>query len=185
MIRVIAGRAKGRRLRMVKGDVTRPISDRVKESLFNILGQSVPGCRFLDLFAGTGGVGIEALSRDANYATFVERHPAAIEVIRANLDTTGLAGSAVVVQSDVFGFLERATDQPFDIVYVAPPQYAELWSRSLRLLDRRVQWLNPDAWVVAQLHPKEYLELELRELRLTDQRVYGRTMLAFYSWPGT
>jgi len=185
LIRVIAGRAKGRRLRMVKGDITRPISDRVKESLFNILGLSVPGCRFLDLFAGTGGVGIEALSRDADHATFVERHSAAIEVIRANLETTGLAASAMVVQSDVFTYLERTADQPFDIVYVAPPQYSELWSRCVRVLDRRVQWLNPDAWVVAQIHPREYLELELSELKLTDQRVYGTTMLAFYSWPGT
>lgn len=185
MIRVIAGRAKGRRLRMVKGEVTRPISDRVKESLFNILTPLVVECQFLDLFAGTGGVGIEALSRGAAGATFVERLPAAVEVIRANLETTELEEWATVVQQDVFQYLRRSESSRFDIVYVAPPQYSELWSRTLRELDQRPQWLNPDAWVVAQIHPREYHDLELARLELSDQRTYGTTMLAFYAYPGS
>lgn len=184
MIRVIAGSAKGRRLRMVKGRTTRPIGDRVKESLFNILGDLVPQSEFLDLFAGTGGVGIEALSRGATHATFVERHPPAIEVIRANLEATDLAQSASVVQQDVFEFLRSQRDRPFDLVYVAPPQYSQLWSRTVRQIDRSPALLNPDAWLVAQMHPREYAELELGNLELADQRTYGTTLLAFYTYPG-
>lgn len=169
---------------MVKGDVTRPVGDRVKESLFNILSPLVPESRFLDLFAGTGSVGIEALSRGAAQATFVERHPRAVEVIHANLEVTGLAEGALVVQSDVFEYLRAPAATPFDLVYVAPPQYSELWSRTIQLLDNRPDWLNPDAWVIAQMHPREHQELELEVLEQIDQRTYGTTLLAFYARPG-
>lgn len=185
MIRVIAGRAKGRRLWMVKGDITRPVADRVKEALFNILSPLVAESQFLDLFAGTGSVGIEALSRGAAQATFVERHPRAIEVIRANLELTGLAEWAVVEQSDVFEYLRAPAQTRFDLVYVAPPQYSELWSRTVQLLDSRSDWLNPDAWVIAQMHPREHKELELAALEQIDLRTYGTTRLAFYARPGS
>lgn len=183
-MRVIAGRAKGRRLYMVKGQITRPIADRVKEALFNILGPLLPDSRFLDLFAGTGSVGIEALSRGAAHATLVERHPRAIEVIHANLKLTGLAEAARVVQADVFAHLREAPESAYDLVYVAPPQYSALWSRTVLELDARPGWLNPDAWVIAQLHPREFSELELDRLQLFDQRSYGTTRLAFYARPG-
>ena len=95
---------------MVPGESTRPIPDRVKESLFNILGPDVAGSRFLDLYAGTGSVGIEALSCGAAQAVFVEREPLAIETIRRNLEFTGLQTDAVVVAADVFAWLRRARD---------------------------------------------------------------------------
>jgi len=93
-MRVIAGKAKSRKLRSVPGDVVRPITDRVKESLFNILGDTIVDALFLDLFAGTGSVGIEALSRGARRAVFVERSRRAIETIKENLKITGLATQA-------------------------------------------------------------------------------------------
>jgi 16S rRNA (guanine(966)-N(2))-methyltransferase RsmD len=105
LMRVIAGEAKGRKLLSVPGQVTRPITDRVKESLFNILGRRVVNALFLDLFAGTGSVGIEALSRGARRSVFVERNRQALKVITENLKTTGLADRAQVVSSDVFKFL--------------------------------------------------------------------------------
>ena len=88
-LRVIAGKARGRRLRSVPGDSTRPITDRAKEALFNLLAPELPGTHFLDLFAGTGAVGIEALSRGAAFARFVDHNRLAIETVRANLQTTG------------------------------------------------------------------------------------------------
>jgi 16S rRNA (guanine966-N2)-methyltransferase len=135
-VRVIAGSAKGTPLQAVPGSGTRPISDRVKESLFNILGAEVEGARVLDLFAGTGSVGIEALSRGAEEATFVEKHPKAASVIRANLQRTHLQGRATVVQNDVFRFL-AGPPTPFDLVYIAPPQYQGLWLRALLAIDAK------------------------------------------------
>src|SRR5512137_2583278 len=119
-MRVISGTAKGRTLKPVPGDGTRPITDRVKEALFNILGTDIRDARFLDLFAGTGGVGIEALSRGAKEAVFVEQGRTALETIRANLAVTKLADRARVVRADVFSFLTGTPGEPFDYIYVAP-----------------------------------------------------------------
>ncbi len=179
-MRVIAGKAKGRKLKSVPGGGTRPITDRAKSALFNILGEDVIGCRFLDLFAGTGQVGIEALSRGASEAVFVERNAAALRTIRENLAHTGLAGQARVVRADVFEFLRREPE-PFDYVYIAPPQYQGLWAETLRLLDTRTGWLAEDGWAIAQIHPREYEDLPLQNLLLFDQRRYGGVMLCFFA----
>jgi 16S rRNA (guanine(966)-N(2))-methyltransferase RsmD len=184
-IRVVSGVAKGQRLLPVPGEGTRPIRDQVKEALFNILAALVEDSRFLDLFAGTGSVGIEALSRGAASATFVESQPGAAQVIRRNLELTGFTDRARVIQADVFATLAGRSTEAFDLVYVAPPQYAGTWSRALAALDGREDWLNPDAWVVAQIHPKEYEPLSLGRLREVDRRKYGRTMLVFFEWPGS
>ena len=104
-MRVISGTAKGRSLQSVPGDSTRPITDRVKESLFNILGADIVAARFLDLFGGTGGVGIEALSRGAAHAVFVEKNRKAQETIKANLLHTKLIDRAEIVRGDAFAFL--------------------------------------------------------------------------------
>ena len=104
-MRVIAGIAKGRKLLPVPGEGTRPITDRAKEALFSILQPDLPGARVLDLFAGTGSVGIEALSRGAEWADFVEAAPAAVKTLRDNLERTGLAKSAGILRRDVFDVL--------------------------------------------------------------------------------
>ncbi len=183
-VRVIAGAAKGRRLKMVPGAGTRPVMDRVKEALFNILGGAIPGCRFLDLFAGTGSVGIEALSRGAARAVFVENNPAALRVIRENLQITGLADRAEVVAADVFRYLDRPPVEAFEFIYIAPPQYEALWSKALQALDEQPGFLFADGVAIAQIDPSEYAELELEALALYDQRRYGNTMLCFYERPG-
>jgi 16S rRNA (guanine966-N2)-methyltransferase len=179
-VRVIAGKAKGRKLKSVPGTGTRPITDRAKSALFSILGNDVMGCRFLDLFAGTGQVGIEALSRGAQQAVFVERASAALRAIRQNLAHTGLEAQARVVRADVFDFLARMAE-PFDYVYVAPPQYQGLWAETLQALNARPAWLAEDGWAIAQIHPKEYEPLALEQLALFDQRTYGSVMLCFYA----
>lgn len=178
-MRVISGEAKGRRLFSVPGETTRPITDRVKEALFDILAGRVPGARFLDLFAGTGGVGIEALSRGAQEALFVERDERALATLRRNLITTQLASRAQVIRRDVFKFIANYRGEPFDIIYVAPPQYQGLWAKALQALDQS-PLLAPGTLVIAQIHPKEYEPLELRQLALSDQRRYGSTLLCFY-----
>ena len=179
-MRVIAGEAKGRRLRPVPGNVTRPITDRVKGALFNILGERVAGASVLDLFAGTGSVGIEALSRGAQRTVFVEQDRRALRTIRENLHATHLRERAVIIPRDVFDYLARLRpEEKFDIIYVAPPQYRGLWARTLRALDRKTP-LTPQGVVIVQIFPKEYEPLALRNLVLTDQRHYGSTLLCFY-----
>jgi len=178
-VRVIAGKAKGRKLRSVPGDITRPITDLVKESLFNILGGEIVDALFLDLFAGTGSVGIEALSHGAWRAVFVERNRRAIETIKENLKITGLATQAEVIRDDVFRFLAREPAEKFDLIYIAPPQYKGLWSKTLLVLDEK-DFLTEGGLAIAQIYPKEYTDLELKNLDLVDQRKYGSTLLCFY-----
>jgi len=178
-MRVIAGKAKGRKLHAVPGPGTRPMTDRAKSALFSILSEDVVDARFLDLFAGTGQVGIEALSRGAARAVFVEMNHAALRVIHNNLALTGLASLAEVTRDDVFHYLSTPP-QPFDYVYVAPPQYRGLWIQTLRVLDALPGWLKQDGWVIAQINPLEYEALPLNNFVLFDQRKYGSVMLCFY-----
>jgi 16S rRNA (guanine966-N2)-methyltransferase len=184
-IRVIGGTARGRKLKMAPGAGTRPISDRAKESLFNLLGSDIESAEVLDLFAGTGSVGIEALSRGAARATFVECDRQAVNTIQANLKTVGFAERGRVLRADVFIYLRNQPKQGFDFIYVAPPQYHNLWAETLAALDARPAWANPDCVVVAQIDPREFQALPLKNLELADQRRYGSTLLCLYERPGT
>jgi 16S rRNA (guanine(966)-N(2))-methyltransferase RsmD len=179
-LRVISGSARGQRLKPVPGETTRPITDRVKESLFNILGPDVQGAVFLDLFAGTGSVGIEALSRGADYVLFLDLNRLPIKTVRENLARTNFGNKALVRQADAFSFLKGASIRKFDYVYIAPPQYKGLWEKTLILLDDHVDWLFEDSWVIVQIHPKEYKKIPLKRLIEFDQRKYGNTLLVFY-----
>jgi 16S rRNA (guanine966-N2)-methyltransferase len=179
-LRVIAGRARGSKLITVPGDTTRPITDRTKESLFNIIGADIKGASFLDLFAGTGSVGIEALSRGASFARFLDLAREAVQTIHRNLDHTHLTGASEVLRMDAFQLLNGNPDRSFDYVYVAPPQYKDIWKRALTELDAHPGWLSEDAWVIVQIHPKEYVALLLHELVEMDRRKYGSTLLVFY-----
>jgi 16S rRNA (guanine966-N2)-methyltransferase len=179
-VRVISGTARGTVLRAPSTGETRPISDRAKESLFNILGRRVEESSFLDLFAGTGGVGIEALSRGAARATFVERSAPIVADVRHNLARTHLADRATVRHMDAFRYLQ-GTPAPFDIVFVAPPQWHRLWQRALLALDGTPEWVAEGGLVVVQHDPKEYERLDLLTVAETDNRRYGRVNLVFYA----
>ena len=184
-MRVIAGIARGRQLQALPGKTTRPIPDRVKESLFSILQLQLPDARFLDLFAGTGSVGIEALSRGAAACDFVESAPQALEVIRLNLEGTDLAGpKARALRRDVFAFLAKPSDErDYDFIYAAPPQYQGLWRKTLEALDAQASWLADDGILMLQIDPKELQEVSLARLVEIDRRRYGNTMLIFYARP--
>lgn len=181
-MRVIAGSAKGRTLFTVPGDSTRPITDRVKSALFSILTSqdAIVGRRFLDLFGGTGAVGIEALSRGAAHVVFCERNRRAVEVLQRNLDHTGVQARAEVVRSDAFAYVQHYRGPGFDLLYVAPPQYQGLWEKALQLIDAQPELLTPEGQVVVQMHPKEEKDLALRSLELSDRRQYGSTRLLFF-----
>jgi 16S rRNA (guanine(966)-N(2))-methyltransferase RsmD len=165
---------------MVPGDITRPIPDRVKEALYNILGEDIQKCKMLDLFAGTGSVGIEALSRGAEFVRFVEWSNPAVKTIKHNLGITHLEDSGQVLNIDAFDMLSRTPDVAFDYVYIAPPQYHELWKKALMALDSIPDWMVEDGWVIVQIDPKEYDEVSLENFSEFDQRKYGNTSLIFY-----
>jgi 16S rRNA (guanine966-N2)-methyltransferase len=139
-MRVVAGLAGGRRLQAPAGRKVRPTSERVREALFNALGSmdALGGATVLDLFAGTGALGIEALSRGANAATFVDADPRAVAAIKANLQATGMAERARVVQADVVRFLTERAPQNVDIAFADPPYAFDGWPRLLEVLPARL-----------------------------------------------
>jgi len=187
-MRVVTGEAKGRKLKAPKTAGTRPIIDRVKTALFDILSTRVEDARFLDLFAGTGSVGIEALSRGAAHATFIEMNHSVLKLVRENLKITGLGDRAETLQADAFKFLQSNAVQNgnaqrvYDMIYVAPPQYHEMAARALAMLDSS-PLLAEDGLVIVQIHPKErsaVASVPLTRLVLSDERKYGSTLLMFY-----
>ncbi len=180
-LRVISGTSKGRRLKDVPGDTTRPVTDKVKEALFNILAGDVQDSNWWDLFGGTGAVGIEALSRGAAFVRFSDLNRLPIETIQANLQTTGFSSQAEVRRGDAFTMLEASPTRLFDYIYIAPPQFKEMAWKALMILDANPGWLNDEgAWVIVQIHPREYCKLELQTLEEFEQRKYGSTLLVFY-----
>ncbi len=183
-IRVIAGSAKGRRLKMAPGDRTRPIMDRVKEALFSILGRSVVGSNFLDLFAGTGSVGIEALSRGARHALFADIDRLALKTIQENLALTNLSEKAVVRRIDAFALLKQQPPVQYDFIYIAPPQFHDLWRRALGALEANPRWIPPGTIVIVQIAPTEQQAAPLKRLKPYDERRYGKTMLWFFEAVG-
>jgi 16S rRNA (guanine(966)-N(2))-methyltransferase RsmD len=179
-LRVIAGSARGRRLKSVPGDTTRPVMDRVKEALFNILAGDVVDSKWWDLFGGTGAIGIEALSRGAAFVRFSDLNRAPIETIKSNLEHCGFSKQAEVRKGDAFSMLNAQPDRQFDFIYVAPPQYHEMWNRALKLIDENIGWLTVSGTAVVQIDPLEYKEIELKNLEETEQRKYGSTLIVFY-----
>lgn len=132
-MRVITGAARGRRLKELEGYETRPTTDRVKEGIFNIIQFDIEGRKVLDLFAGTGQLGIEALSRGAASAVFVEQRRDAAGLVRENLKLTGLEESAYVVCGDASVFLS-STREKFDLIFIDPPYAANLWKNALQTI---------------------------------------------------
>ncbi len=180
--RVIAGSARGIRL-AAPGPGTRPLGDRVKQTLFAVLEPDLPAARVLDLFAGSGAGGIEALSRGAASAIFVERDASAARVVAANLARARLAAGARIVRADSLAYLAgAAADGPFDIVLLDPP-YAEpaLLVQALeRLGDPAVAILAPGARVVAKHFWREALPARVGLLASERERRFGETVLTFY-----
>jgi 16S rRNA (guanine966-N2)-methyltransferase len=178
--RIISGKARGFRLQPVPGDITRPITDRVKEAIFNILGGDVQGSTLLDLFAGTGSVGIEALSRGAALVRCIDINWQAVNTVKSNLVHTKLSKDAEVIHADAFQFILRVPDRQFDYIFVAPPQYKKMWELALSNLDTNPDWLHPEGWLIVQIDPVEYQKMELVNFQEFDQRRYGSTLVLFF-----
>jgi 16S rRNA (guanine(966)-N(2))-methyltransferase RsmD len=193
-MRIIAGKFRSRRLQAPLGLATRPSSDRLRETLFNVLAPRIEGAAFLDLYAGSGAVGMEALSRGAASVDFVERAPAALLVLRANLARLGITAGFRVHTGSVGAWLRRfvtgsgpsrkpGVPPAFDLVFLDPPyEAAEEYGRTLGLLGGGlVELLAPGALVIAEHRRKERLEERYGTLGRTRLLEQGDAALSFYA----
>ena len=185
-MRIIAGEARGRKLKSMKGLDTRPTADRVKEALFSILTPVLAGANFLDLFAGTGSIGMEAISRGAGSCVFVESRDICIRVIQENLALCGFSDRAQVWRGNALNFLKHsgANFQPYDLIYVDPPYDTGLVEKSLALIATG-GWLSEEGWVIVEARkssPEGNVSVD--GLKIARQAVYGDTVLVFYHKAG-
>jgi 16S rRNA (guanine966-N2)-methyltransferase len=174
-MRIVGGSLGGRVLRAPPGAATRPTSEKVREAIFNIL-PDVAGAHVLDLFAGSGALGIEALSRDAAHATFVDFGKQPLQVIRGNLKELGLEARAVVVNGEAVAAAARPGPAPWDLVFIDPPYASDLAIRAAQALAH----LAPAATIVIE-HDRRHAPPEhLGSLVRSDERRYGDTLVSFY-----
>jgi len=183
-MRVIGGAAKGRRLLAPKGQAVRPTADRVKESLFNILPRDFSGMKVLDLFAGTGNLSIEALSRGADHAVLVDSSERSVAVIKENLRRLGFATKTEVWLAPAARSLKvlARRKESFDIIFLDPPYDQGLAKRSLAII-ARCNLLGEAGTVCVEHSAREALQQRYDSLKLHDERRYGDTLLSFYKHP--
>jgi 16S rRNA (guanine966-N2)-methyltransferase len=180
-LRVISGKLKGKRLFTLKGMDLRPTSDRVKEAIFDILQNSIPGQKVLDLFAGTGAMGIEALSRGAKRALFVEGSRRSLAVLYKNLEACRLQEQAEVLSREVEAGIKILSErgETFDLIFLDPPYGKGLAREALQALSGRSILTSAEALIVAEHSPAENLE-DIPSLERIDQRRYGSTLVSFF-----
>ena len=178
-MRVITGKARGRKLVTPAGDDVRPTGDRVKEALFSILQFELEGRQVLDLFAGSGQLGIEALSRGAAHCTFVDASRVSLSAVQKNLDATGFSANATVLCADALAFLDR-TRAGFDIALLDPPYGKGLLQKALQKLPNA---MRDGGVIICEAPREETLPEEIGAFRLFRRYPYGKTALTVYRRP--
>lgn len=178
-MRIVGGKFRGRPLVTPATNAIRPTTDRTRESLFNILAHAFPdkveGGRVLDLFAGTGALGLEALSRGARYATFVEESAEGRGILRQNIEALGLQGHTKILRRDACRLGEIGTMEPFDLVFADPPYGRRMGDKAF-LSALEGGWLNPDALLVLEETAEAALSLDERFV-VHEERNYGGTII--------
>lgn len=177
-MRVVTGTARGMRLETLEGMDTRPTAQRVKEAMFSAIQFDIEGRRVLDLFAGSGQLGIEALSRGAAGCVFVDQNPACVEIIRRNLKAAGLTANTQVLAQDAASYLMRLRDR-FDLVFLDPPYAAGLLESALRQAAAHV---NPGGLILCECDNGQTLPERAGSCRLARTYRYGRVHVWLYRW---
>lgn len=177
-MRVITGLARGRRLETLPGEATRPTGEKVKESIFSAIQFDIEGRRVLDLFAGSGQLGIEALSRGASGCVFVDKNTEAVKVIRQNLSHTGLAEKSQVLGTDALSYLTRPGDR-FDLVFLDPPYASEML---LPVLDKVAPLVNDGGIIVCETDDNTTLPDSVNRFVLAKTYRYGHTYVWLYRY---
>ena len=180
-MRIIAGEYKGRKLDFPKNVDVRPTQDRVREALFNVITPQIQGKRVLDLFAGSGSLGIEAMSRGAEKATFVENNLKCIHIIKKNIERVAIEDKTVVLKMDVFRALGKFEEKGdvFDIVFLDPPYYKELPKKTLIMLSQ-YDILSPTNTIVIEHFKKDNIPENINNILIYNQKKYGDTVLSFF-----
>lgn len=176
-MRVTGGTGRGRRLQMPRGEGVRPTSDKVKQALFNILQDRIEDAAFLDLFAGTGGIGIEALSRGADRVVFVDSSRRSLDAIKKNIEQSGFSSRSQVIAADATSFLKKSSES-FDIIFLDPP-YAEEQQPLLERISAS-KAVTENSIVIAEHFKKQPSPERAGALVLQREARYGDTVLAFY-----
>ncbi len=174
-MRVISGSARGKKLITSEGLDVRPTLDRVKESVFNMIAFDIPDTCVLDLFSGSGSLGIEALSRGAKECTFVDKSAQSISVTKKNLEATRLLDFSVVANTDSIEFIKN-TDKSFDIIFIDPPYESDLYSRSLAAI-KEAKVLNDGGFVVLEYDTEITPDFSTDGFELIKEKKYGRVKI--------
>jgi len=178
-MRIISGKCKGRKLLRISGRDIRPTSDRTRESIFNIIAQKIKGAVVLDLFAGTGAVGIEALSRGAAHAFFIDISDSALDIVKENIIRCHMINHATLIHHDITKISPFALiNRKIDLVFMDPPYSSGLISNALKQVVS-LDCLAENALIIAEHSIKEKIPHMISELDIKDQRKYGRTLITF------
>lgn len=179
-MRIISGKFKGRRLVGFDNDNVRPMTDRVKESLFNILSVQVYEANVLDLYCGTGNLGLEALSREAKAVTFVDKSQRSLNVLKRNLEELDIKEGFKIIKKDAIEFLNK-NQEGFDLLLIDPPFPLKIGLATLEAVSQNTLCLNPGARLAIETSSRELLPERIGRLRNIDTRHYGDKILHFYS----
>lgn len=178
-MRIITGKAKGIILKTPKGDSTRPTAERVKEAVFSMLQFDIDGRTVLDLFAGSGQMGMEALSRGADSATFVDKSKEAVKLIKENLEKTKLIDSGIIFQCDYLDFVRRSVGKPYDIIIIDPPYAQKMYAPSLNALFQ-ANMIKPTTLIVCESGTDEIFNGDSTlqsKFEVAKQNKYGNTFI--------
>ncbi|HEX3015129.1 MAG TPA: 16S rRNA (guanine(966)-N(2))-methyltransferase RsmD [Desulfobacteria bacterium] len=178
-MRIITGSARGRKLKTLPGLNTRPTADKIKGAIFNVLGAKILGSKILDLFAGSGALALEALSRGADSAVLVENSPQACRVIAENIVLTAFNDKTRLLKRNAFSALRDLVGERFDIIFVDPPYRRGLALASLEILADK-NYLTPDAVIIAETSREEEIPVEIGIINLHKRVVYGDTTIWYY-----
>ena len=179
-MRVISGKRRGAKLIAPEGMNTRPTTDRIKETLFNMIQFDLPGCQFLDLFSGSGGIGIEAISRGAQQAVFIDKDPAAFQCIKKNLEKTTLQDQAIVYNIDVYSGIKKlvAEGKRFDIIFLDPP-YALPDTKDILAFIGSHDLLKDDGYLILEQGTDQAID-KIEGLKLIKEKQYKTTTMSFF-----
>lgn len=180
-MRVIAGLLKGRKLLEIKTPSIRPTSDRVKEALFSILGNRIIDCRFLDLFAGSGSVGIEAYSRGAEEVIFIDSNKESIKILKSNLTITGISDSVEVYNTDYSNAVNKLAEKKrsFDMIFIDPPYKKDIAYDVVKKIFKS-NILSDYGIIIIEQSEKDFVHEKIEAYELVKKKTYGNTLLLFY-----
>lgn len=183
ILRVIAGVAKGHKLTTLKGDITRPTMDKVKGAIFNMIAPRIQDADVLDLFAGSGSLGIEALSRGAKLSVFVDSNKQSVNVIKKNLDYTKLSDNAIIINEDVDKIYNILPNGPtkFDIIFMDPPYNKNFVQKTLIFLESN-GILKEEGIIIVEHSKQDELPERVGNLERVRDRQYGITIISFYEY---